>query len=176
MVSNEINEKLINLEIAARKDALALYPAIIDLARKFDGKIANKRFDTALKKIHPKLVFRMQYNSFVINMDIENRCVNNGNHWVCLRDHQTYIIHWSITSGSSEDGICQKDGSTIVGNNLVKALEQYKKGMEEYVQKLQATLVNIPNIINWYKAVRKSIDDFNDTVPGMIRDYYELKF
>ena len=65
---------LILLEIKNRKAALELYPKVIEVVQKYDGKVLNKRFDTALKKADGRLSYDRDTVRFTINMScFDNR-------------------------------------------------------------------------------------------------------
>ena len=57
---NEDAKNLVRLEIENRKSALAVYDEVIELVKKYDGKILNKRFETALKKIDEREEAKVQ--------------------------------------------------------------------------------------------------------------------
>ena len=48
-------ENLINLELNAMQKVIDLCPKVIEIIKKFEGKQANKRLDTALKQIDKNL-------------------------------------------------------------------------------------------------------------------------
>ena len=67
---NEDARNLVELEIKNRKEALKLYDGIIEVVNKFDGKVLNKRFDTALKKLDGRLSYNREYSWFEIYMNV----------------------------------------------------------------------------------------------------------
>lgn len=71
----EVSKKLVELEISNRKLALSLFDDIIKTLERFDGKQANKRIDTALKKINENLSFSREYNSFIINLITQTKII-----------------------------------------------------------------------------------------------------
>ena len=71
---NEDALNLVKLEIENRKEALKLYDGIIEVVKKFDGKVLNKRFDTALKNFDGRLSYNREHSWFEINMNVfDNR-------------------------------------------------------------------------------------------------------
>ena len=64
--TNEDARKLVELEIQNRKEALKLYPEIIKVVEQFDGKVLNKRLETALKKVNERLCCKRGYSDFRI--------------------------------------------------------------------------------------------------------------
>lgn len=168
---HEINIRLIQLHLDAERKALTLIPQIIEVVKKFDGKAPSKRFDTALKKVDKNLVFNMTYNSFVIEMYIENRYFLTGEKAYYI--HPTCnIVRSSITSGYG-DGICQ-DG-IINAERLIAWINRAKESTEVHIEKTSKALTDIDNILARKAEIEKMKSEFIDNTPYLIRQYFDLK-
>lgn len=174
MNDKEVNIQLLNLEVVNLEKAIGLCDKILDLVPKFDGKVVNKRFDTALKEIDKSLSFSMRYNSFIIEMYKQDRSINRGDSWSYLRDHSLCIIHSSIQSAYN-DGICQ-DGQHIVGANLVADIQKQKKYFEDNLVKLKNDIADIDSIQEVYKDIQQQKTSFNNNVSYMVREYFGFDF
>lgn len=173
--SKETTIKLIQLEIEAKEKAVSLVNQIIAIVPKFNGKVANKRFDTALKAIDGNLKFCMEYNSFKISMYIEKRSIlsSDGNVQAYINNHEVYLVHGSISSGYGESLIVN-DG--INGKELITQLENFKKDTESWCIVLRLQLDKLEKILGEYQEIKKQIHYFDETINYVIRDYFELKF
>ena len=171
--SKEITIKLIELEIAAKEKSLGLTDQIITVVRKFDGKVANKRFDTALKGIDPSLRFVMEWNSFKIEMMIENRMTHTGTHTAYIENFDVTIIHGSISSAYGDSMIVNNG---INGPLLINGLEKYKTETKEYIKILKKQVAEIDGILEDYQEIKKTEEDFKSRINYMIQYYFELDF
>lgn len=174
METKEIKLRLLDLEIKARNKAINLCDDIIKVVSKFNKKEPTKRLDTALKKIDKNLNFRLRHNSFIIDLNIENRSITieeYNTHYI--RGYNISIIHSSIRSGYG-DGICQN--GTINGELLMDEIDNSKQQMIQEVNKLKHGIENINNIITEKAMIDSQIANFKNVTPYLIREYFDLNF
>ena len=165
--------KLIQLEIEAKEKAIFLIDQIITVAEKFDGKVANKRFGTALKKIDNNLKFAMEYNSFKIELYIDNRFLQTETHTEYIKNSYVSIIHGSISSSYWNSLLIN---SRIDGTELVAQLIKAKKELTSWVLELKSQVEKIDSILTAYQGIKDQIEKFGNDVNYTIRDYFQLDF
>lgn len=166
-------KKLIGLELAAKAKAVGLIPEIIKVAQKFDGRKPNKSLDTALKVIDKDLVFKRQYNSFIIEMLISNRSVLSPNRSHCeYTESRTVSIVYSSIATSDQDGICQE--GVINGGLLVEKLNKAASDLTSSINFISGQMENIDGILAEHDRIEKERENFKNTTEYMIRNYYKL--
>ena len=174
----DYSRKLVNLEIQANVKALQLMDDIKEVIIKFDGKIPDKRLDTALKKIDSDLSFKQDYNFFIIDLWIRNRSVS------VKKENETYSGTYYIKSdrvgicycackSCYGDGCLNEDG-TINAEMVIKSINGSKKYLLEYNNSMVNTVNNINDKIKEYEELKKRIVEFNNSVNHTVAQYYEL--
>lgn len=164
--------KLIRLEMENRQEAIELCPDIIAIIPKFNGKMMNKRFDTALKTINKGLSFDTHFNSFIIKYYPKTRHIADGEHALYVKESNVSIVHASIQSAYG-DGILQR--GTLEGETLKKRIESFKTESEEYLKKLGVNITNINAMFEEYELINNRKDDFNKKWEYSFREYFKLK-
>lgn len=173
MQSQETKIKLVQLEIEAKEKAVSLVNPIIAIMGKFDGKQANKRLDTALKTIDQDLRFMTEYNSFKIYMYIQKRMISGPDHADYIKSDYIYLVHGSIVSAYG--GAIMPQG-VIDSGEVIRQLEKFKAETIQWIEKLKNQISNIQSILIEYKAIKDSMESFNNRFDWMIRDYWQLDF
>lgn len=181
---NEDARNLILLEIKNRKAALELYPKIIEVVQKFDGKVLNKRFDTALKKADSRLGYDRGMYQFRINMScFDNRCCksvkvdSNGysstnyinDYYVRLNGYlQPYSHNTNELSALTEE--------RLIAENVIVSLNEGKEKLEAEITRLEASLDKIAEWKEKLEALTKEVQGVMSEVPYLVRDYCDLNY
>ena len=172
MESRQVKLQLLEVELLNMKKAVKYCDEIKKLIPKFEGKVINKRFDTALKEIDHNLSFSQQFNSFQIELYKEPRSIDGGNGWNYVKNHSLSIIHASLQS-SMQDGICQN--GTLNGTNLIKYLDQNKEYWQLTIKAISAQIKTIDKIIARRDKIQAEKEIFRNEINFYIRDYFDLK-
>ena len=181
---NEDARNLILLEIKNRKAALELYPKVIEVVQKFDGKVLNKRFDTALKKADSRLGYDRGMYQFRINMScFDNRCCksvkvdSNGysstnyinDYYVRLNGYlQPYSHNINELSALTEE--------RLIAENVIVSLNEGKEKLEAEIVRLEASLDKITEWKEKLEALTKEVQGVMSEVPYLVRDYCDLNY
>lgn len=172
----ELAIKLIQRELEIKKSALTLFDSVKKVVGSFNGKIANKRLDTALKAIDEKLNFKMEYNSFRITFDdydYERRYVRMGDKGAYIKNCSVNVA-WCTISSAYGDSVLDDDRK-IIAYPVMKAIDNQKACMLREIAIIEKQLSSIDEIITRYSAITASIRSFNDEIDHDIREYFDLK-
>ena len=172
----ETSRKLIELEVKANEKAIGLTDNIIEVVKKFDGKMPTKRLDTALKTIDKNLSFKCEYNSFMIDLWIEDRSISVPHKdyvgAVYIKNSNVSICHCCMVSSGKPQAI-NEDG-TINAEYVIESILNSKQYRIEYNNSMIKTLNEIEEKIKEYEELKKTIRAFNDSVNYTVAQYFEI--
>lgn len=178
-------DKLIALEIENRRKAIELYPAVIETVKKFDGKVLNKRLETALQKINANLRLEKSEYRFDIRYRVENDHVSVPHQDYCGAEYVKYReigmcgciprFETENTYPNTPKSALNDDGR-IVAENIIAALNAGKENlesaiveMEEHSQKVDEYAAELDELAERMKSLQKK-------VPYLISEYYGLGY
>ena len=167
---------IVELEVKNRKHVLSLYDKVIEVVKKFDGKIINKRFETALKVIDNSL--RVKRNG--TSIDISYYCRDR---YACGR----YLL-WDYISLNNymntsptdkrycvvdydSNGNCRINAEKMIVHLLVrkndiadeiKSVTEHHKKVEEYEKELE--------------ELKAKIETVSGKIPFLLKEYYGLRY
>jgi len=160
--------KLALLEIKANKEALTFFAPVSEVLRKFNGKVANKRLDTVLKKIDIGLCFRIRYSAFCIDWHIKNRhFVEPG------KEAYSYIHESSISLLHSMDLVVQ-DGR-INADSAIEQLNKQKDYISQRIEKAEKQLAVIDEKLKQRNELKKQVEDFNKDISYLVDGYFNIR-
>ena len=181
---NEDARNLVELEIQNRKEALKLYDGIIEVVEKFNGKVLNKRFETALKKFDERLSCNREYSWFEINMSVfDNRCcksVKKDSYGYSCTNYisSNYLrlnnLVYTYTNNSKDKAMLENE--RIVASVLIEALNNGKKQMEDKIVELENSLEKVDEWKEKLKALENEMKKVMSEVPYIIREYYDINY
>lgn len=181
--NKEVAGKLVELEIQNRKDCLKLYDQIIPIIERFDGKVLNKRLETALQNVNKYLRVDRNYTSFGISWWVENDYIRNtpdrnGFCTACyVQSRQLYMTTALFTSDRNmTDKVMLDEENRLIADVILVALEQGKKNMEEHIRMLEESLPHAEEYEEELKAMKKAFEEKRDSIPYLIRDYYDMNY
>ena len=160
--------KLALLEIKANKEALTLFAPVIEVLRKFNGKVANKRLDTALKKIDSGLSFRMRYSAFCIDWHIKNRHFEDPS-----KESYSYIHESSISLLHSGE-IINKYGR-INADSAIEQLNKQKDYISQRIEKAEKQLADIDEKLKQRNELKKQVEEFNKDISYLVDGYFNIR-
>jgi hypothetical protein len=181
--NNEDAKNLVKLEIENRKSALELYTEVIELVKKYDGKILNKRFETALKKIDERLSYERAYNSFYITMS----CWNNRSCRSTKKDSfgysSTIYIHGNdirlntyIETYSYGENPSMLNDERINADVLIEALNKGKIQIEKTIAELENSIDKVQEYKEKCEALKKEMEETTRDIPYLIKDYFNINY
>ena len=166
--SREDAENLIKLEIQAGKEALEIIDDVIEVVKSFDGKVFNKRFETALQtkvsyNIHAR---NSSYGFFGFYYTIPNRSVKSVDH-----DYWNYLGHSEIYLITGDDTGCFTDENRICSNVMIAKINERREEIMATVKGLEEGLGKLDG---WIERQRKLVDELQnlrDSIPYDIKEY-----
>lgn len=181
---NEDARNLVELEIQNRKEALKLYDGIIEVVKKFDGKVLNKRFETALKKVDGRLSCNRSYSWFEINMSVfDNRTCKSVKKdsygYSCtnyLTDNYLRLNSLLYTYSSNPADKTMLDNERIKADVLIESLNNGKKYIEEKIAELESSIDKVDGWKKELEALKSQMEKVMKEVPYLIRDYYDINY
>ena len=179
----------IELEISNREYILSLLDTIKSVVRKFDGKVINKRFTTALndeiKKVdgyieYTRLSYTMNSNRFFISIYLPQTSVH------IKEDNSEYASSYSIqhkeitlcylSSDQSYSQISDNGNARLCAVNVVNEIDKTATTLNDYISNIKLGLEKVPE---WEKELLELEEKFNTlhkSIPSDIGDYFGLRY
>lgn len=178
----ELAMKQVKLEIANREYVLTLIDDVIEVVKKFDGKVINKRLDTALQhgiEQNPNFqkfttcCYRNEYSSFQIGICVPTRCVSipmsgGGRKWEYLYDNQI-IVCWVDNDNAIING-------RIVSKHIIEALNKKRKEIEQYISDNKIALTKIDEWQKRWREIDSQITSLQKEIPYDVKRYFGMRF
>ena len=172
MLTKEDKIKLIELELKALKKVIELAPEVEKVLRKFDGKQANKRLDTALKKIDSNLRFEIHSNSFDVTLYIQDRSLQTEDKGRTYIDYKKTVLGGCVESAYG-DGICQN--GTLIADIAIKELYRMIDYHKQTVKNTEVNINEIEEFENQKQEIKTKIENHNDSIPYLLDKYFGLR-
>lgn len=175
MTINQNKLNLIKLDMEATEKMLSLLPAVREVLKKFDGKEATKRLDTALKAVDADLKFYKEFNSFIIEMYITKRCVKEASFefgTVYIKDSYKTLVHISLKS-SSGDGATQN--GVLNAEEVIKIMNIQAACKNVNLLQTKHNLKNLEKLQAKKEKLQKQINGYNDSISYTSALYLDLK-
>lgn len=181
---NEDARNLVELEIKNRKEALELYSKVIEVVEKFDGKVLNKRFETALKKVDSRLSYEREHSRFKIKMNVyDSRSCKSVKKDSLGYSCTNYIYYNYLTLNSyvetytyDKDKKSMLDNERIVSSVLIDALNKGKTSMEEHIKELEESLDKVTEWKEKLESLKSEMEKTMREIPYLIKEYYNLDY
>lgn len=173
--SEELARKLIEKEIEVKEDFVQKAPAMIEIVKKFDGKVLNKRLETALRDVYYVTLKKEEvFDWWELIGYAQDRMVQEdeadkyGHRQVAyIKDDRFYIA-------TCKKDLTDDDGR-LIADNLVKYIEDEAEWQKTYANQLRNQLANIDELKAECARIRRAKSDFTWKVNGQIREYFGLE-
>jgi len=171
-------------QIKLYKDALSLCPKVMEVVRKFDGKIANRRLETALQEVDKGLgCFKDKWNNqWIIKFYTYDRSVDvqitswDGKDKYCrafyIKESET-VLAQDIFKNSYGD-FTNEDGRWIA-ENICKQIEATMKRLEEDIERYEEELKHADELLEEKRKLVEMIEAHNKKVSWMGDEYFEMR-
>lgn len=181
---NEDARNLVEIEIKNRKEALKLYDGIIEVVKKFDGKVLNKRFDTALKKVDGRLSYYREYSWLEIKMNVFDsrscKSVKKDSYgYSCtnyISDSYLRLNSLLYTYSYNPDEKVALNNERIISANIIFALNKGRRQIEETIEELEESISKVDEWKNKLKEIENEMRKTMNEVPYIIREYYDINY
>lgn len=181
---NSVALEVATKQIKLYKDALALCPKVMEVIKRFDGKVANKRLETALMEIDKGL--RCRKSSYTDVWEIvfytPDRMVSvkqkswdgsrENNVAYYIKESEEYIARdiFRHTYGAFVD-----DNGRWNADNIIRQIETHMRTLETNISKYEAELRSVDKLEAERKRIKAEIDAFNNEVSWLGSEYFGLK-
>ena len=182
----DIADKLIALEIANRRKAIELYPAIIETVKKFDGKVLNKRLETALKKVNTNLRLAESEYRFDIRYWVENDSVSVPHRDYCGTEYVKYreigmcgyIPRFEGKYAYSVDAQhpALNDDGRIIAEHIIVALNAGKENLESEIIQMEEHSRKADEYAAELEERAACIKNLQEKIPYLVAEYYGLGY
>lgn len=173
--SEELARKLVQKEIEVKEDFVRKVPEMIEVVRKFDGKVLNKRLETALRNVyhvtlkHDDIFGWWELIGYaddrMVREDTENSW--GGHNCAYIKDDRFYIA------------TCKKDltdeNGRLIADKLIEYIEDEAKREQTYANQLRNQLANIDELKAECARINRMKNDFVWKVNSQIKEYFSLE-
>ena len=166
--------KLAKKDIEARRDFVSKAEALCDVVQKFNGKVFNKRLETAMREVYPvKVEHGFSWKSLSITGYVEDRMVRNdqADKWGYHRTE--YIKEDRIYFGTTYDAF--DDDKRIIAEAIIKQIRSTADYYRESADKMEEQLGRIDEIIAECKRINAEKSRFMHETNCTICEYFDLK-
>ena len=187
-MNNYGNDLGVEMEIARKqiklsRDALEMVPAVLETIKRFDGKVANKRLETALEAVNSGFTCRRnQYgNEWEIKWYTQDRSITvKSINWRGMETCNAYYIRQSEayfardlfdnTYGSFTDD----EGRWMV-ENICKQIEAEAESWKQDIEKWEEELENIDDLRDRKRKLEAEIEAHNKGISWLADEYFSLR-
>ena len=168
-----VAKALTELDIKNRKYIETLYPQIEETVKQFDGKILNRRLETALKKINNQIYTERNDNSYKIKYFCNDDMVKGVNCWEYSKNREVTFIWCNTYTNSYQKGFLNEE--KIVSSDMLDMIEKDRNNFIKETENIINGLSTIDSKIAEYKELINRCDAFNRSLDSTIKDYYKIK-
>ena len=169
--------RLTEKQIEVYETLLSCVPAIEEVVRKFDGKVANKRIETALQEIHHGIFFRRNQNSENWELTItewENRYVQGEPDKSGYRGMH-YVSQNTLYLAEEYSGHFMADGGRLIADKLIEQIERKRESYARDVETMKDQLYRVDSLIARRDEIYKMRHEFNNSINCFLEEYFNLK-
>lgn len=182
---NSVALEVATKQIKLYKDSLALCPKVMEVVRKFDGKVANKRLETALTEVDEGLRCRKSAYSEAWELWYfsPDRCVTvtekswdgtfDVNKTYSIKDVEVYLAI-DVSNGRKDERFVDNNGRWIAGN-ICNCIEKRMINLEVKIEKYEEELKHVDELEAEQKRIKAEIDAFNCKVSWLGSEYFGLR-
>lgn len=182
MICNEDAINLILLENENRKRALETYDLIIPVIKKFNGKVLNKRLETALKNVCNNLRIESYCGFFIINFNcFDNRMcysskVDEYGRRNCVYSNLDVIrlntcVH--VYNCNQESISVTDKNNRIKADVIIESLECGKKRLENEIKENNDALNKVDEWQSRMKKIIKDMQELRSEIPYAFQKYFK---
>ena len=173
--SEELAKKLVQKEIDVKEDFVRKCPEMIEIVRKFDGKVLNKRLETALRNVYYVTLKHDDVfgwweligyaNDRMVQEDELDQCGHRG--CAYIKDDRFYIA-------TCKKDLTDDDGR-LIADKLIEYIEDEAKRQQTYANQLRNQLDHIDDLKAEAARIRRMKQDFVWKVNSQIKEYFGLE-
>lgn len=139
------------------REAAKICTQIKPVLERFDGKVYNIRIERALQEI--ARVYREHSGDYIVFYTYIGKTYNNRH--VIMRVKRS-------------DGL--RDGKRIRADKFIEATNECRQELLKKAYTIDATLPQMPEVLQQIEALKKQLNAVSDSLPYMIRDIYKIHY
>lgn len=176
-LDKEVAKKLVLLSIENKENALNMIDDVIEVIKKFNGKVLNKRLETSLRKnVCDDIFVRCGsildiYISMFNNRSVQNTPDLYGySNTVYLKDGDYYI---SFCYGNIDDFVTEDKRLNAV--SIIENIENKRKNLHYEINELREKLEKVEEYKTKLENLRTEIANIEREIPCQLKEYFDLK-
>lgn len=158
---------LSNLEIANMQRAIELIHICIEVIKKFDGKVVNKRLETALANATGETIIVNKGGIRPIDFYTKNRYVQGENFTTAYISYPTYCLIGVCRDFINEDG-------RLNGESAVNAMLEQATYYEEQIQRYKDAIEHIEEYKAHMQHLKDEINETKKKIPASMQKYFNI--
>lgn len=166
-------KRITELQIEAYMEAIAMANDIKNVIRKFDGKKITKHIETALKEINSGLAVENGNYGYNISYYPKNRFIETKTNTVYLRNDQIHLGGASKKSSDGKQSLIDDEGR-LVAQVLIDEINAQQNYLVRLITRIDEDLSAIDKLIEEHDDLVRRVRKFNESVSGIVQDYYDL--
>ena len=173
-MNKEMAIKLVRKEIECKREFANKAESLCEVVKKFDGKVFNKRLETAMKEVYPIHVEQEYFwKSISITGWIPDRMVQSDSVDKWGYHETAYIKDDRIYVGIIRDAF--NDDKRIIAETIIKAIRSTAEYYKESADKLEEQIGRIDEIIAERDRIYAEKQRFLHNTSGTLREYFGLE-
>ena len=173
-MNKEMAIKLMRKEIECKREFVNKAEDLCAVVQRFDGKVFNKRLETAMKEVYPvKVEQEFFWKSISITGYVADRMVQSDDTDKWGYRKTAYIKNDRIYVGIIRDAF--DDDKRINAEAIVKAIRSVAEYENATADKLEDQLNRIDEIEVECKRIRAERNRFLHDVSATVREYFDLE-
>lgn len=173
-MNKEMAIKLVQKEIECKREFVNKAESLCKVVQKFDGKVFNKRLETAMREVYPIRVEQEYFwKSISISGWIPDRMVQSDSVDKWGYHETAYIKDDRIYVGIIRDAF--DDDKRIVAENIIKKIRDTADYYREFADKMEEQLNRIDEIIAERNRIYAEKQRFMNETSGTLREYFDLE-
>lgn len=166
----------VELELKNRRQVLNLYDKVIEVVKKFDGKVINKRFETALRNIDDSLRVKRSGTRIDISFYCKNRYA--GGRYL-LWDYISLNNYMNTSPTDRRYCVVDYDGNgncRINAEKMIIHLLVRKNDIADEIKQIEEHHVKIAEYEKELEELKTKIESVSGQIPFLLREYYGLRY
>lgn len=172
---DEDARNLILLEVKNMKEVLEMYDSIIGIIKKFDGKVLNKRLETALKSVSNSLYVDTKFSFNIEFYCFDRGCRSaNSDSWIYITKNSIVLNNFLSLNSSNPNNknTAVDENNRIIADTIIKSLNGGKEYLERQVDRYTDGLGKVEEWRNRMDKIVNDMYELKKEIPSAFRDYF----
>ena len=173
---DESAKLLTEKQLEVYENLLSYVPAIKEVVGRFDGKVLNKRFDTALRQAtdgKASCTKKTYVDGYELALhEYNDRCIIVDGHGAYYIKQDAIILAdtlWRSKTWINAEG-------RIVADELIAVIDSAAERAAKNAKSLKEQLDSVDSLIAEYERIASELHGFEINTNYLLREYFGLKF